>query len=592
MRLGIKAKQVAGVTLIVGLSVVALSGWYLSSLARVRLQESQVRAEMVANAVFHRIRDLVKPDVDTATALRTDDGLRAILESSSYARSITYAAIVDVSGVAVAHSDSALVGAVVRPAGDLEALLGQGLVAQLRAIYTPGGRTFEIRRPLLMGTSAFGSIRVGVSTLLVRQDVADNVGPTLRTAVLVIVGSSLIAMLLAQVLLRPIHLIRSGLTRLGRGETGVTLDLPQQDEFGDLGASFNAVSARLAADRSRLAGQQSTFESVVEHLEDAVAMVSPAGELLFANHVMRAALPPDRAAGAISALLPAGHPYRTLVEETIATGESRGPLTTAVPQLTGDRLVLTHAIADRDGRLTSVMLVARNVEYLSQMQSTLTYSRKLAALGRLSAGIAHEVKNPLNAMMIHLALLREQLTEPGTIQHVAVIEAEMRRLDEVVQGFLKFTRPEDLKLRPVSLAALLDEALPVIHAEAQARGVDVRVECPADLPPMSADPGMLQQALLNLALNACQAMPNGGRLRIAGSSIRGGLIEIVVEDTGAGIEPAQLDRIFDLYFTTKEHGSGIGLSMVYRTVQLHNGEIEVQSVPGRGTTFRVRLPVA
>jgi signal transduction histidine kinase len=224
------------------------------------------------------------------------------------------------------------------------------------------------------------------------------------------------------------------------------------------------------------------------------------------------------------------------------------------------------------------------------VESTLSYSRKLAALGRLSAGIAHEVKNPLNATMIHLELLKMQVGgNAAALDHVATIVSQVRRLDEVVQGFLKFTRPEDLQLTPVDIGRLVADIMPIVSAEAGKHHVDVRVEFPTDLPRAYADAGMLQQAFLNLAINACQAMPNGGRLRIAGSLTSARHIAVVFEDSGVGISPEDLARIFDLYFTTKEHGSGIGLSLVYRTVQLHDGEIEVQSVPGRGTTFRVLL---
>jgi signal transduction histidine kinase len=111
-------------------------------------------------------------------------------------------------------------------------------------------------------------------------------------------------------------------------------------------------------------------------------------------------------------------------------------------------------------------------------------------------------------------------------------------------------------------------------------------------PDVNGDPAMLRQAFLNLALNACQAMPNGGTLRITCEALRGRKVAISFADTGVGIKPEHLQRIFDLYFTTKEKGSGIGLSMVYRTVQMHDGEIEVQSTPGSGTTFRVLLPQA
>jgi signal transduction histidine kinase len=263
------------------------------------------------------------------------------------------------------------------------------------------------------------------------------------------------------------------------------------------------------------------------------------------------------------------------------------------------------------------MLVARNLEYLSQVQSTIRYSRKLAALGRLSAGVAHEVKNPLNAMMIHLELLRQQFvgrpagavvaagaasvaeTPSGmdsvesreALQHVEVIGNEIRRLDEVVQGFLKFSRPEDLKLQPIGLAALFDEVIPIVRPEAERSGAQLVVECDG-VPDVNGDPAMLRQAFLNLALNACQAMAGGGTLRIHGETARGRRVAISFADTGVGIKPEHLKRIFDLYFTTKEKGSGIGLSMVYRTVQMHDGEIEVQSTPGSGTTFRVLLPQA
>jgi signal transduction histidine kinase len=258
------------------------------------------------------------------------------------------------------------------------------------------------------------------------------------------------------------------------------------------------------------------------------------------------------------------------------------------------------------------------------MQSTLAYSRKLVALGRLTAGNAHEVKNPLNAKMIHLELLRTKIRgsvsatlqpEPvaaaggtlglgparatalpasiqGALEHVAIIESELRRLDEVVQGFLKFTRPEDLRLQPVRVMALFEEILPIIEIEATKHGVKVTTDVGVSTPNVNGDLGMLRQAFLNLAINACQAMPQGGSLRLVAGPASRQRVEIRIEDTGVGIKPEHLSRIFDLYFTTKERGTGIGLSMVYRIIQMHDGEVEVQSTPGRGTTFRVLLPRA
>src|SRR5438034_1980938 len=218
-------------------------------------------------------------------------------------------------------------------------------------------------------------------------------------------------------------------------------------------------------------------------------------------------------------------------------------------------------------------------------------------------------------MMIHLELLRQQFSSrsaarsasaragsaavvaPPTVdvdeatQHVNIIATEIRRLDEVMQGFLKFARPEDLKLQPVDVKTLFDEVVPIVQPEADHALVRLIVECER-VPEVNGDPAMLRHAFLNLALNACQAMPNGGTLRIQCEPANGRRVSISFSDTGVGIPPEHLHRIFDLYFTTKERGSGIGLSMVYRTVQMHDGEIEVQSTPGSGTTFRVLLPQA
>jgi signal transduction histidine kinase len=233
----------------------------------------------------------------------------------------------------------------------------------------------------------------------------------------------------------------------------------------------------------------------------------------------------------------------------------------------------------------------------------LNYSRKLVALGRLSAGVAHEVKNPLNAMTIHLELLESKLRQAcesreggaglaSALEHARVIGGEVQRLDQVMQGFIKFTRPGDMALQAISVSSLVDGVVRVVGPECEGAGVRVVTEGLDDLPDINGDPEMLRQALLNLALNASQAMPSGGTLRISGVAAPGRRVEIRIEDTGIGIKPEHLGRIFDLYFTTRSGGSGIGLSMVYRTVQLHDGEIEVQSIEGHGTTFRILLPQA
>jgi signal transduction histidine kinase len=618
--LSIKSRQVAGVTSLVVIIVAALSAYHLATLARLSLEESALRGDMLRQAIYQRARDVVPTAKDPYVALQQDGGIRSLLESSvAYSRNVTYAAIVNRDKVAVAHSFKTEEGQRIPDQDDLTRNLDRSAVSLLRMVYSD--RTFEIRQPLLFGDQEFGTIKIGISTLLVKTELQQAFKLAAQSVVVALLISTGVAMLLAQWMLRPIHVIQSGLTRLGRGELDVRLELPEGSEFKDLGSSFDAVSAQLSESRAKALSSPTDFESVVENLEDAVALFSPDGKLIFCNPAMGTVLPQfaTSATRQLAEMAPENDPIRSLIDRTLASHQPQGPLTQA-EEKSGELLLMTHPIDDGQGTFVGAMLVARNLGFMTQVHSTLNYSRKLAALGRLMAGVAHEVKNPLNAMTIHLELLRSKLAraamsgEPAVVgaargsqvdarpvalvpstaditKHVDIIANEIQRLDQVLNGFLRFARPDELKLQPVHLAAVVSDVVTTVTPEADARKVTVKHDCPRDLPEVNADPAMLRQALLNLALNGCQAMPDGGTLRLT-CHATGRRVQIDVEDTGVGIAPENLQKIFDLYFTTKEKGSGIGLSMVYRIVQLHDAEVEVQSTPGRGTRFRLVFPQA
>ena len=627
--MSIKAKQVAGVTSLVVALVVILSAYHLSTLSGYLIADTASRAQLLSQALFQRTREVVREHpTDAYAALRKDGGIRAILESSiGYSENlVNYAAITTPDGIAIAHAVPSREDSRIDEQPDFDRLVKAGPVARLRAIFY-ADQSYEVRQPLLAGDKDFASIRIGVSTLLVRREVRSALQGAGAVVLVTLLISSLMAVLLAQWMLRPIHIIQSSLSRLGRGELDVRLDL-SETEFKDLGSSFDAVSAQLAAvgragphEEGKLrAGAGGDYESVMENLEDAVALFSPRGEVIFSNAAMRALN---------FAELPETHPARQLVARTLATRGSAGPISITLPTPHSDgadqtgngnppsadtdpdteRLLMCHAIEDTTRRFIGAMLVARNVGYLNQVHSTLNYSRKAAAIGRLLAGVAHEVKNPLNAMTIHLELLKQKvgsIKEPIVVpapaggpprqldlaKHVNIIASEIKRLDEVVAGFLKFARPDELKLQPVALGNVVNDVVMTITPEAHRRRVAIRHECSPGLPDINADQGMLMQAVLNLAINALQAMPDGGSLRLYCRPSSRRRVALSVEDTGIGIPPENLPRIFDLYFTTKEKGSGIGLSMVFRIVQLHDGEVEVQSTPGGGTKFTLFFPQA
>src|SRR6476661_3427894 len=269
MRVSLRTKQVLGVTALVGAVVVGLSVHDLAAQARVRLEESDARGQLLARAIYQRAFAVIPDALDPYAALRDDGGVRAILESSIYSKGVTYAAIVDATGSVIAQYPPEQISSPMREAVPLLGdFVKQGAIAQLREIFFGDGRTFEVREDLKIG-GVNAVTRIGVSTLLVRSELQKSLYPVLVTAGYLLIGATLGALLLSQWLLRPIHVLRSGLRRLERGEPAATLDLPQ-DEFGELGKELRAVSEKLLAGREAVSGPQAGLDSIVENLADAV----------------------------------------------------------------------------------------------------------------------------------------------------------------------------------------------------------------------------------------------------------------------------------------------------------------------------------
>ncbi len=219
-------------------------------------------------------------------------------------------------------------------------------------------------------------------------------------------------------------------------------------------------------------------------------------------------------------------------------------------------------------------------------------SRRLADLGRLTSGVGHEVKNPINAIVVHLELLREKLSrgDQTAERHVDVIQNEIRRLDRVVQTLIDFSRPVELDLAVHDLRSIVTSVLTLAEPDLAQRSVYVRSTLPPSPVPVREDADMIQQALLNVLLNGAQSMAEGGELHV---ELRQNSQEahLRVRDQGCGIPRDTLGRIFNLYFTTKRDGTGIGLAMTYRILQLHNGSVQVESEVDVGTQFTLRLPI-
>ncbi|MBM4350671.1 MAG: GAF domain-containing protein [Deltaproteobacteria bacterium] len=229
---------------------------------------------------------------------------------------------------------------------------------------------------------------------------------------------------------------------------------------------------------------------------------------------------------------------------------------------------------------------------LRKTEAQLIRSEKLAALGQLAAGIAHEIRNPLTSINILIHSLRERLPSENSQQEdLKVIEEEIHRMNEIVDQFLRFAKPAPPFFEKTDVLSIVEETLQLLRLQAEKQRIAVEREFQA-LPMILIDPEQMKQAMLNLLLNAIQAMPEGGLLTLKGrNSEEGQWIHLSIQDSGMGISGEDIDKLFDPFFSTKEGGIGLGLSITHRIIDQHHGKIEVESSPGMGTLFTVWLPI-
>jgi signal transduction histidine kinase len=234
----------------------------------------------------------------------------------------------------------------------------------------------------------------------------------------------------------------------------------------------------------------------------------------------------------------------------------------------------------------------RDAESARKIEDEIEMSRRMSASGRLTRGVAHEVKNPINAIVLHLQLLQTKLkqTDPETRRHMDIIDSEIHRLDRVVQILVDFTRPRDLRLEEIDLRRLLEDVLSLAAPDAGQHSVKIVREFSTEPLRVKVDGDLMKQAILNIVLNGVQSMEKGGTLT-ASTRRDDDMVITEIRDQGNGI-PAELhDKVFELYFTTKKDGSGMGLAHAYQTSVWHHGSLDFESAVGKGTTFRLRLPL-
>lgn len=554
--------------------------------------------ELIINEIFEQVRaTLAGSRGDVVVTLQRSPALRTLIESSgAFAQGVVYVRLETIGGVPILSEPPQNLSADLPAAAPFSALLklASSWLGLARIYFAWGGGTYEMTRVLEIDGQPFVVIRVGLSTALTVAEVHNSVAHIALIGAAVSGFALLGAIILGSLLLRPVAAIAVEVEELAAGRETKALKVAGRDELSSLADKFNALSERISTDRSQWEHERSQLFDAFRSITDAVILLDARGAILFANQEAtgRLGLP---AGGMVEgkplrALLGKGHPLSRMVEITFATGNHAND----VPMQLADgdepvRLLVSIFSLGQGPEPAGLIIIARDMQAVQELKRTLDYSSRLARLGGLISGIGHQLRTPLNSMNVHLELLSEDLAHqrPGATR-IAGLRGEVKRLDRAVDALLRFLRPQQLELTQLNPSQLLEE----IARRLTPATVKLELDLDRRLPPIAADRDLLEEALTNIINNAIEAMAEGGSLRIASRADADGYVRLSISDTGCGIDPAQMQHIFQLYFTTKASGNGLGLALALRAIDLHQGIIDVDSNPGKGTTVTIRLPRA
>lgn len=598
--------------------VVVLSLLSISQLLRQRIQLSYANNNVIAHEVLYNVRHALETGLRgkqfnpnnpdelrgmVANTLRSDEDLQSVLMSViRYSPAVYDISVVDSDNRALLSSDPANLDQFMPLRTDFARLEHDSLPRQVRAVF---GRpqVFDVSVPLDRNGKPFLIIRVGIRTTFLRAEMLPRLTESIFLILLLGGGAFAISALLANLALRPLSVISARLDALSRSHsTGESETAPEAaDEVTAVSSKIERLGERMRNVQEVFSELKENLDQVLGNLQDGLVLFTHDGCAVLVStsaarflgtqrdRILGAEIHGflDRSTALGRTILDAFEARIVLMQEEVFTdGGTR-------VQVSLDFIVDDRSQHEASGSELGALLTLHDAESAQQLEDNLEISRRMAAIGRLTAGVGHEVKNPINAIVVHVELLRNKLAgmPMESQRHVEIIHGEVQRLNRVVQTLVDFSRPVELRLLDQDLRAIVHAVAELEEIALQSQGITLRVRTGALPLPVHVDADLIKQVLLNLAQNASHAMPNGGFLDIAATR-EGREAVLTVRDTGVGIPVEQLDKIFNLYFTTKATGSGIGLAMTYRVMQLHNGKIEVESTPGMGTAFTLRLPLS
>lgn len=629
----LRTKLVLWATALTFAIVLVMSALFLTELLRQRIEQTASSNEVQAHEVVLMTRQAVeqglreRPPRDRTEAglypavkmaLRDNAALADLMNAIvRYSPTVQDVSVTDARGRMLVSTDPDALNEVIPPRTDLGKVRDGNFLFQGRHVFGRA-QVLDLTEPLQRNGQPFLVVHVGVRSTFVRASYEPWLKAALLFALLGAVGAVVAAALLATAALSPIEQISRQLDVLTRGAEELPVPAPSRrsqlnplslregpDAVVRVTQTIDRLGQQMRSTEAGYTALQANLNQMLDTLRDGVLLVTGDGRAVMVSDAVQFFLnkPESEMAGKqIEEIFEPDTQLGAAVLSAFVRGQT---VSGQILAMEGGRRVQISLDRIDDGTgsggAMGTLVTLRDMESAAQIEQELEVSRRLAAIGRLTGGVGHEVKNPINAMVVHLELLKSKLASgngvaSGAQRHVDILASEMQRLDRVVQTLADFTRPMELHLKECNLREVVASVVELTGAEMNDNGVQLMVEAPRDPLMVRVDPELLRQALLNLVLNAMQAMPSGGLIRIT-MRRENHFAVIDVIDQGEGIAAEVLPRIFDLYFTTKAKGSGIGLAMTYRILQIHGGAMDVRSNPDpdateRGTTFTVRLPLA
>jgi signal transduction histidine kinase len=604
-----KTQIVLAITFLVAALVCGFSYIYVSQILRQQVTFAHNSAAWIdsqlAYLAVNAVPDLTSTRVDTnnpvkvrqaiAYYLSTNLDLNTMLESVvGNWPMIQDAAIVDADGKALLHTNPELVGKVVSERPDFQIVQEAKFRRQLRLVYNPP-TTYEVRLPLQLNNLPFGSIRLGISTVFLKKEITPRLQHAVIFSAMSILVSLLLAAALSHIALGPLERISRSLDSVTAGDAeAVTEEEAGRDEYGLVTLKIAHLGRQMRDAKEIFSALKDNVDQIMGNLQDGLMLFTRDSRVVLVSASVERFL---------------GRPRRELLGRTVKEIFTRD---SSLGALVLDGFQLRQPVAQREvgssnakrvqvsldfiqerGSPIGALLTLRDTESVRRIQDEIELSRQMSASGRTTRGVAHEVKNPINAIVLHLQLLQSKLQQidPDTRRHMDIIGNEIHRLDRVVQILVDFTRPRDLHVEDIDLRRLLEDVIMLATPDTEQHGVTVKRKLGTEPLGVRVDVDVMKQAILNVIINGMQAMPQGGTLTISARRDQDSVIT-EIRDQGIGIPHDLQEKIFELYFTTRKGGSGIGLAQTYQALHWHYGSIDFETVEGQGTSFRLRLPAA